>query len=294
MARVGTTTRPSTGTCSISRVTPRFSGWYRISIGCIATNPRCTAAIITTRGSAGSTAATTRTALFRCSGRQATRRTISSASSISRPRPGGATPSVHRHRPLPRSAQHRQSAGRRKRRRDPWPAAYSVRQRPRLRPVPSTHRAAAGAVPRARRHPARRLARVNELRDPRMAGTPLRTSSPSFGMAGAHVSRPPAPFCVDEPLGIRPVPRACRKAPASAQPIVGVATPLGGFSTLQPTSSSSGPRRPGRSRSLAVLNFGFWYGWALRSPIVVTVARRFPLERDTGSARLAVHFGAVL
>ena len=124
----------------------------------------------------------------------------------------------------------------------------------------------------------------------------LRTSSLLFGTAGARGSRPLAPFVLTSRSGRRIVPRGMsQKHTASAQLIVGVATLLGGFSTLQAYQFVQlFSQHPQPITTLAVLNFSFWYGWALLSPIVLWVARRFPLERDTWKRSAAVHFGAVL
>ena len=103
---------------------------------------------------------------------------------------------------LPRSAQHRQSGVRRKRRRQPWRAGRDAGQRARLRPVPAPDRAAAW----------RRAARPCAIPDgrPDAKGTScvkammnrmlLRTSSALFGTAGARGVPPARPFRVDGPL----------------------------------------------------------------------------------------------
>ena len=86
-----------------------------------------------------------------------------------------------------------------------------------------------------------------------------------------------------------------QKHTASARLIIGVATLLGAFSTLQAYQFVKlFSRTRSRSRPSRVLNFSFWYGWALLAPVVLWVARRFPLERDTWKRSAAVHIVAVL
>ena len=85
-----------------------------------------------------------------------------------------------------------------------------------------------------------------------------------------------------------------QKHTASARLIVGVATLLGAFSTFQAYNFVrlfSEHKQP--LFSLAVMNFSFWYGWALLAPIVLWVARRFPLERGIWKRSVPVHLIAV-
>jgi two-component system, LytTR family, sensor kinase len=85
------------------------------------------------------------------------------------------------------------------------------------------------------------------------------------------------------------------KHTASARLIIGVATLLGAFSTFQAyqfVRLFSEHTQP--LFSLALLNFSFWYGWALLAPLVLWVARRFPLERSTWKRSVPVHLVAVL
>ena len=73
-----------------------------------------------------------------------------------------------------------------------------------------------------------------------------------------------------------------QKHTASPLLIVGIATLLGAFSTFQAYQFVRlFFEKPQPLASLIVLNFTFWYGWALLTPAVLWVARRFPLERDT-------------
>ena len=86
-----------------------------------------------------------------------------------------------------------------------------------------------------------------------------------------------------------------QKHTASPRLILGVATLLGAFSTFQAYNFVrlfSEHKQP--LFSLAVMNFSFWYGWALLAPIVLWVARRFPLERGIWKRSVPVHLIAVL
>jgi len=81
-----------------------------------------------------------------------------------------------------------------------------------------------------------------------------------------------------------------QKHTASARLIVGVATLLGAFSTFQAYNFVrlfSEHKQP--LFGLALVNFSFWYGWALLAPIVLWVARRFPLERGIWKRSVPVH-----
>jgi two-component system, LytTR family, sensor kinase len=124
----------------------------------------------------------------------------------------------------------------------------------------------------------------------------LRASGALLGAAGAGGVRPRAPFVLTARSGRRIVPEGMpQKHRASAQLIVGVATLLGAFSTLvayQVVRLFS--TKPESLTTLAILNFSFWYGWAALTPIVLWIARRFPLERDTWKRSAPVHLMAVL
>ena len=86
-----------------------------------------------------------------------------------------------------------------------------------------------------------------------------------------------------------------QKHTASARLIIGVATLLGAFSTLQAYQFVQlFSEKPQSLTTLAVLNFSFWYGWAALTPIVLWIARRFPLERETWKRSAPVHMIAVL
>src|SRR5262245_41953288 len=85
-----------------------------------------------------------------------------------------------------------------------------------------------------------------------------------------------------------------QKHTASARLIIGVATLLGAFSTFQAYNFVRlFSEHPQPLFGLAVMNFSFWYGWALLAPIVLWVARRFPLERGIWKRSVPVHLLAV-
>jgi two-component system, LytTR family, sensor kinase len=103
-------------------------------------------------------------------------------------------------------------------------------------------------------------------------------------------------FRVDgSPRGLDSAESMSQKHTASARLIIGVATLLGAFSTFQAyqfVRLFSEHKQP--LFSLAVMNFSFWYGWALLAPVVLWVARRFPLERGVWKRSVPVHLVAVL
>ena len=77
-----------------------------------------------------------------------------------------------------------------------------------------------------------------------------------------------------------------QKHTASAWLIIGVATLLGAFSTFQAyqfVRLFSEHTQP--LFSLAVMNFSFWYGWALLAPIVLWSRGAFRSSAAYGSAR---------
>jgi len=85
------------------------------------------------------------------------------------------------------------------------------------------------------------------------------------------------------------------KHTAGPRLILGVATLLGTFSTLQAYQAERlFSDRPHPLYALAVLNFSFWYGWALLAPIVLWMARRFPLQRNTWKTSPPAHLVAVV
>jgi len=82
---------------------------------------------------------------------------------------------------------------------------------------------------------------------------------------------------------------------ASPLQIVGLATVLGAFSTLQAYQFVRlFLDKPQPLITLVILNFTFWYGWALLAPGVLWVARRFPLERDTWMRSAVVHLCGIV
>ena len=123
-----------------------------------------------------------------------------------------------------------------------------------------------------------------------------RISRALFGTADAHGARLPEPFVLTGRGGRRIVPEGMsQKHTASPQLVLGVATVLGAFSTLQAYQFVQlFSDHPQSITTLALLNFSFWYGWAALTPAVLWIARRFPLERDTWKRSAPVHLGAVL
>jgi two-component system, LytTR family, sensor kinase len=77
--------------------------------------------------------------------------------------------------------------------------------------------------------------------------------------------------------------------------IVGSATLLGCFSAFQASQFVRFfSERDTPFWVLLTLNLGYWYAWALLVPIVLVLARRFPLDRERWLKSLPVHFAAVL
>jgi len=77
--------------------------------------------------------------------------------------------------------------------------------------------------------------------------------------------------------------------------IFGVATLLGFFSASQAYQAVRlFSERPTPFPFLLALNLGYWYAWALLTPIVLFLARRFPFERSRWIRSLAAHLPAVL
>jgi two-component system, LytTR family, sensor kinase len=122
-----------------------------------------------------------------------------------------------------------------------------------------------------------------------------RTSRRLLGMAGAGGLRPLTQFVLTGRSGRSIVPEGMpQKHTASARLIIGVATLLGAFSTLQAYQAVRlFLEKPQSITTLALLNFSFWYGWAALTPVVLSIARRFPLERDTWKRSAPVHMLAV-
>jgi signal transduction histidine kinase len=77
--------------------------------------------------------------------------------------------------------------------------------------------------------------------------------------------------------------------------ILGIATLLGFFSASQAYQAVRlFAEKPTPFLFLLVLNLGYWYAWALLTPIVLFLARRFPFERHRWLKSLAVHLPAVV
>ena len=77
--------------------------------------------------------------------------------------------------------------------------------------------------------------------------------------------------------------------------IVGVATLLGFFSAFQAYQVVRFfSERDTSYWVLLGLNLGYWYAWAVLVPIVLFLARRFPLDRDRWLKSVPVHLLAVL
>ena len=81
-----------------------------------------------------------------------------------------------------------------------------------------------------------------------------------------------------------------------ARVIFGVATLLGLFSTFQAAQLVTffASEKTASIWVLAILNFGYWYSWALLAPIVLWLARRFPFERGVWLKAIPVHLAGVV
>jgi two-component system, LytTR family, sensor kinase len=82
---------------------------------------------------------------------------------------------------------------------------------------------------------------------------------------------------------------------ASPRLIIGVATALGlfsGFQAVQFVSLFS--ERQTSIFTLLGLNLSYWYAWALLVPVVLWMARRFPLERARLRTSIPAHAAAVI
>jgi two-component system LytT family sensor kinase len=76
--------------------------------------------------------------------------------------------------------------------------------------------------------------------------------------------------------------------------IFAVATALGFFSGFQAYYFvSTFTERPASFPLLLGLNLSYWYSWAVLTPGIIWLARRFPLERRTWKLSLLVHIGGV-
>ena len=74
--------------------------------------------------------------------------------------------------------------------------------------------------------------------------------------------------------------------------IFGTATLLGFFSAFQAfyyVSTFTEPKREASFVFLLLLNLNYWYSWALLTPAILWLARRFPLERATWMRSVPVH-----
>ncbi|MGE0815349.1 MAG: sensor histidine kinase [Vicinamibacterales bacterium] len=74
--------------------------------------------------------------------------------------------------------------------------------------------------------------------------------------------------------------------------VLGVATVLGFFSAFQAfyyVSTYAPPSRQDPFGLLLALNLSFWYSWAVLTPGIVWLARRFPLERRSLARSVPVH-----
>ena len=84
-----------------------------------------------------------------------------------------------------------------------------------------------------------------------------------------------------------------RLTPARA--IFGIATLLGFFSAFQASQVVRFfSERETSFWVLLGLNMGYWWSWALLAPLVLFLARRFPLDRERWRRALPVHLVAVL
>lgn len=76
--------------------------------------------------------------------------------------------------------------------------------------------------------------------------------------------------------------------------IFGVATALGFFSAFQAYYYvSTFTEWPASLPFLLGLNLGYWYSWAALAPVILHLARKAPLERDSWKFALAVHIPGV-
>ena len=78
--------------------------------------------------------------------------------------------------------------------------------------------------------------------------------------------------------------------------IFGAATVLGFFSafTAYYYVTTFGQRgKPAGFPLLLLLNLNYWYSWALLTPGILWLARRFPLERDSWLRSVPVHVAGV-
>ena len=77
--------------------------------------------------------------------------------------------------------------------------------------------------------------------------------------------------------------------------IFGIATLLSLYSAFQAFQYVAFfAQRPTSIWLLLGLNSGYWYTWALLAPLVIWLARRFPLDRDSWKRSLPVHLVAIV
>jgi signal transduction histidine kinase len=85
--------------------------------------------------------------------------------------------------------------------------------------------------------------------------------------------------------------------PRLTQPrvIFGIATLLSLYSAFQAFQYVAFfSQRPTSIWLLLGLNSGYWYTWALLAPVVIWLARRFPIDRDSWRRSLPVHLVAII
>jgi two-component system, LytTR family, sensor kinase len=85
------------------------------------------------------------------------------------------------------------------------------------------------------------------------------------------------------------------RAAIPARVIFAVATALGFFSGFQAYYFvSSFTERPASFPLLLALNLSYWYSWAILTPGIIWLARRFPFERRAWKLSMVVHIGGVV
>jgi two-component system, LytTR family, sensor kinase len=85
------------------------------------------------------------------------------------------------------------------------------------------------------------------------------------------------------------------RAAIPARVIFAVATALGFFSGFQAYYFvSSFTERPASFPLLLALNLSYWYSWAILTPAIIWLARRFPFERRAWKLSVGVHAGGVV
>jgi signal transduction histidine kinase len=82
-----------------------------------------------------------------------------------------------------------------------------------------------------------------------------------------------------------------------ARHIVGAATLLGFFSAFSAyyyVSTFAEPRRQEPFGALLLINLNYWYTWAILTPFILRLSRRFPLERGRFVGSVPVHLVGVV